>query len=272
MFIVPCPWAGPARRLPERRDHEVGDAARGLDVAGGDRGRRARVEQAALRARRPRSAGGRRPTAARRDRSARGRRSSAAERVTDSGQLRLPSTCVVGPGEVEPQRSRRRSSPSTRSGQVALGPSARPRARRSPRRSPSGQLAERRARAPLGVVEDLRHPARAGRRRRGARPARAGARSPTQVRGPLRAQVGEPLARVAHPLRELLELLVVDARRRDHHALLLEACVESAGIPAGVGPPTSAWWARLAAKPSSSRRRVKTGEISVMSGRWVPPR
>ena len=57
--------------------------------------------------------------------------------------------------------------------------------------------------------------------------------------------------------------------------------VESAGMPPGVGPPTSAWWARLAAKPSScgDRRRrpaspssrSKTGRIRVMSGRWVPP-
>ena len=45
---------------------------------------------------------------------------------------------------------------------------------------------------------------------------------------------------------------------------------ESAGIEAGVGPPTSAWCARLAANPASPSS-AKTGVIRVMSGRWVPP-
>jgi hypothetical protein len=45
-----------------------------------------------------------------------------------------------------------------------------------------------------------------------------------------------------------------------------------AGIDPGAEPPTSAWWARLAAKPISSRPvPAKTGVITVMSGRWVPP-
>ena len=47
--------------------------------------------------------------------------------------------------------------------------------------------------------------------------------------------------------------------------------LESAGMLPGVGPPTSAWWARQAANPVSAPR-TKTGEIRVMSGRWVPPR
>src|SRR5215216_4884434 len=46
--------------------------------------------------------------------------------------------------------------------------------------------------------------------------------------------------------------------------------VESAGIEPGVGPPTSAWWARLAAKPSRSPPS-STGVMTVMSGRCVPP-
>ena len=46
---------------------------------------------------------------------------------------------------------------------------------------------------------------------------------------------------------------------------------EEAGIPAAVGPPTSAWWARQAAKPSRTPP-TNTGETIVMSGRWVPPR
>ena len=45
----------------------------------------------------------------------------------------------------------------------------------------------------------------------------------------------------------------------------------SAGIDPGTRPPTSAWWARLAAKPSSSPPAANTGVITVMSGRWVPP-
>ena len=47
--------------------------------------------------------------------------------------------------------------------------------------------------------------------------------------------------------------------------------VESAGIDPGTLPPTSAWWARLAAKPIRSPS-ANTGEIAVMSGRCVPPR
>ncbi len=46
---------------------------------------------------------------------------------------------------------------------------------------------------------------------------------------------------------------------------------ESAGMLPGSLPPTSAWWARLAAKPTSSPA-ANTGETSVMSGRCVPPR
>ncbi len=91
------------------------------------------------------------------------------------------------------------------------------------------------------------------------------------VGGLLGAQVGEALARVAHLGGEALERRRVGPGRRDHDALFVEASCEKAGIPPGVGPPTSAWWARLAAKPSSSPA-TKTGEIRVMSGRWVPPR
>jgi hypothetical protein len=45
---------------------------------------------------------------------------------------------------------------------------------------------------------------------------------------------------------------------------------ESAGIEPGVGPPTSAWCARLALKPSTSPS-ARIGVITVMSGRCVPP-
>ncbi len=48
-------------------------------------------------------------------------------------------------------------------------------------------------------------------------PRRAGS-----VRRELRAQVGTPLRRIAHPARQLREQVVVESRRRDHDALLVE--------------------------------------------------
>ena len=45
---------------------------------------------------------------------------------------------------------------------------------------------------------------------------------------------------------------------------------ESAGMLPGSLAPTSAWWARLAAKPIGSPP-WKRGVMTVMSGRWVPP-
>ena len=53
------------------------------------------------------------------------------------------------------------------------------------------------------------------------------------------------------------------AASRAHHADV------GAGEP-GTRPPTSAWWARAAAKPSSSPS-WKAGVTTVMSGRCVPP-
>ena len=91
------------------------------------------------------------------------------------------------------------------------------------------------------------------------------------VGGPLGAQVGEALARVAHPAGELAPASASSARVGGITTPSSSSVVEQAGMPPGVGPPTSAWWARLAAKPSSSPS-TKTGEIRVMSGRWVPPR
>ena len=45
----------------------------------------------------------------------------------------------------------------------------------------------------------------------------------------------------------------------------------SAGIEPGAMPPTSAWWARLAAQPTSRSRPTKHGATRVMSLRCVPP-
>ena len=84
------------------------------------------------------------------------------------------------------------------------------------------------------------------------------------VRRELGAQVAAALVGVAHARDELAEDVVVEARRRDHDALLVElGASRLAGCRAR--PPTSAWWARVTAKPA----RVRV--TSVMSGRCVPP-
>ena len=149
----------------------------------------------------------------------------AADFVTESGQLRLPSTC----GSV-PAKSRRRVSP-------AIVASSR---RRRSRSAPSavglehvlgavaavGQRGEGGAGAALGVGEDLAHPGAQRLRPRAlgaARPRRQGA---DPVRRLLGAEVGEALARVAHLRRQPLQRLRGGAGRRDHHALLVEAAGE----------------------------------------------
>ena len=91
------------------------------------------------------------------------------------------------------------------------------------------------------------------------------------VRGELRAQVGAPLGGIAHLRGQLVQELVVDTRRRDHDALLVERrrvgrhaarrAAADVGVVRAVGGE---------ARRSSSL--ANTGEISVMSGRWVPPR
>ena len=48
----------------------------------------------------------------------------------------------------------------------------------------------------------------------------------------------------------------------------------SGGIEPGAIPPISAWWPRAATYQAgaASPSAAKTGMITVMSGRWVPPR
>jgi hypothetical protein len=88
---------------------------------------------------------------------------------------------------------------------------------------------------------------------------------PDPVRRPLGAEVGKPLLGESHPRRDLAAGVGGITRPSSSSA------VEEDGIPPGVGPPTSAWWARQAANPMRTPA-TKTGETIVMSGRWVPPR
>jgi hypothetical protein len=94
--------------------------------------------------------------------------------------------------------------------------------------------------------------------------------APARLAAELGAQVGAALGGLAHLRRELLDRVVVEPAR-EITTPSSASVRESAGIEPGVGPPTSAWWARLALKPSSSPP-ASTGVITVMSGRWVPPR
>ena len=170
--------------------------------------------------------------------------------VTESGQLRLPSTwgpCRVKSSVRLVALDRRRDPQAD----VAL---------LAPRVvlehvlglvGAVGKLGERGPGAALRVVEDLRHP--------GAQQVDAVAlgeleQAPLadQVGGSLGAQVGKPLARVAHLARPGAPARSSSARVGGITTPSSSSRVEPAGIPAGVGPPTSAWWARLAAKPSSS--------------------
>ncbi len=85
------------------------------------------------------------------------------------------------------------------------------------------------------------------------------------VGGELGAEVGPALIGVAHLRDQLVDGVVVEGRG----GMITPSSsrvLESAGMEPGVGPPTSAWWARLAAKP-----RSPTGVTMVMSGRCVPP-
>ena len=194
----------------------------------------------------------------------------AADLVTESGQLRLPSTCGVGAAEVEPQAlacDRRLDPQDGRRARRRRGrPRARPRprrCRRAARRAPPACGARRSRGSPpsrraacaeavaVGQLGEARSPTRLA--------ARWARRSASRCRGS-RICAGQPRA----------------ARRRRRGSAGSRrppprGVFEKAGMPPGVGPPMSAWWARLAAKPSSSPS-AKTGEIRVMSGRWVPPR
>ena len=127
----------------------------------------------------------------------------AADLVTESGQLRLPSTC----GSV-PAKSR----VSVVAGDRRLDPQddvARARRRRRPRARPRPRRCRRAARqggpgAALGVGEDLLHP-RAQQVEAVALGELGQALGADPVRGPLGAQVGEALLGEAHPGGDLAQ-------------------------------------------------------------------
>ncbi len=198
---------------------------------------------------------------------------NAADFVTASGQLRLPSTWSA-----LPEKSSRSESPSivarTRSSTSRSGPKASSSSTSLASYVAVGELGEPGAGAALAVGEDLLHPLA---QLVQAVPAGELEQAPLadQVRRALRAQVGEPLRRVPHAPGELGELRLADQGRRDHDALLLERARVGrhprGGRAADVGVVGAAGGEpqQLVAPPSAP---AKIGEISVMSGRWVPPR
>ena len=67
-----------------------------------------------------------------------------------------------------------------------------------------------------------------------------------------------------------LELGVVGAGRRDHHALLVER--RESGRHAARGRPADVGVVGAAGGEAEQLAVDEDGEIRVMSGRWVPPR
>ena len=178
--------------------------------------------------------------------------------MTESGQLRLPSCC----GAV-PSKSNAISSPAMRDGgaqdEIALGASSTSVAFEAAVR----QARERRPHDALRVGVQLVH--------RGDDPVApsplaelADAPLGEPVRGQLGAEVAAALLGVSHLRDEVGEDVVVEPGRRDHDSLVGERA-RARGHAPGLAPPTSAWCARVTAKPTSVR------ETSVTSGRCVPP-
>ena len=185
-----------------------------------------------------------------------------AERVTESGQLRLPPCWAA-----EPVKSSVSSSPADGRARAELEVALARLEHVGRLARAVGQRGEAGAHAALGVVDRLRH----RRLQVAASVQLAQALDPAAVGGELRAQVGAALGRLAHLRDELVDRAGVE-RRGEITTPSSASVVESAGMLPGVGPPTSAWWARLAAKPSSVPSSANAGVITVMSGRWVPPR
>ncbi len=185
--------------------------------------------------------------------------------MTGIGQFRLPSTCGAEPAKsklislaVDRDRDPQRDRGSVRRLE---------RVRRLV--GAVGEPPDRGAAAALGVVEDGRHAVaepvlavaigelgEAAARRAGWPPAAPAGR---RGAGRVGASGSASSARPASSIRRGSITTPSSSRLR-----------EPAGMPPGVGPPMSAWWARLAAQPICPPS-PNSGEISVMSGRWVPP-
>ena len=165
--------------------------------------------------------------------------------MTESGQLRLPSCWGVGAGEVERQPvagdRRPQHDPQVAVARLehVLGACARRR-----RASRGGACAA------LGVVEHLIECAarRLGPTRRASSPV-AGRRP---VGGELRAKIGAPLGAAAASGATSRAIAASSQAPWGSITTPSSSSVRlSAGIEPGVGPPTSAWWARVAANPIS---------------------
>ena len=174
--------------------------------------------------------------------------------VTERGQLRLPSTWSALPSKSSAQGiaadrgAQAQADVAVASLEHVLG-----------RALAVGEIRERGAGAPLGVVEDLvgrrsRSRSRAVSRRQLPQPA-----DPGQVRGALGAQVGEPLARVAHLAGEVGQDRVIGAGRAGSRRPPRRAVTESAGMPPGVGPADVGVVGAARGEPESARLPSKTG-------------
>ena len=178
-----------------------------------------------------------------------------AERVTASGQLRLPSCWGALPvkSSVQPIAGEHRAQAQL---EVALRRLEHVRRRCS---VAVGQRGQAGAGAPLGVVEHRVGGLAQARRRRGGARARTGAARRCGWRRAGRAgrRGARPAGACARRAPRSCARRAGGARSRRPPPARVRL---SAGIDPGTRPPTSAWWARLAAKPSSSAS-ANTGVI-----------
>ena len=175
--------------------------------------------------------------------------------VLGGGAGEVELELVAGDGRAQPQL------------EVALGA---PRARRSRcARRPRARRSARGCGAPRSRAS--RASRRAARRARSARPAPPAARRPARFAASWARRSASRWRGLRIRLGQVAEHLVASARVGGITTPSSASVRESAGMLPGSRAPTSAWWARLAAKPSSSPP-WNTGEITVMSGRCVPPR
>ena len=193
-----------------------------------------------------------------------------AERVTASGQLRLPSCWARAAGEVEDQ-------PLAGDGRAQAQHGGRPRAPRArPRRRTLavGQRGQAGARAPLGVVEHG-----VGGRAQPLGPEALGERGQAQradaVGGQLRAQVGAALLPAGASARRAPRSRRRRARAARSRRPPRPACgcrrASSRARARRRRRGARGWRRSRAAAPSAARRPAKTGVMTVMSGRCVPP-